>query len=106
MITLGLDEVGRGSWAGPLVAGAVILDRPIRGLKDSKLLSRAQRRELSIKIEKNALAIGLGWVEPATIDEIGLTASVRLAMQQALAAIDMSYDELIIDGNINFFPDN
>jgi ribonuclease HII len=106
MVTLGLDEVGRGSWAGPLVAGAVVLGRPIKGLKDSKLLTRAQRLELSKKIEENALAIGLGWVEPATIDKVGLTVSVRLAMQQALHAIEAQYDELIIDGNFNFFPNN
>jgi ribonuclease HII len=105
-MVLGLDEVGRGCWAGPLVAGAVVLDSPIAGLKDSKLLSRLQRLRLSAEIELNAKAIGLGWVQPSEIDELGLTASVRLAMQRAVEQIKCAYDEIIIDGNLNFLSDN
>jgi ribonuclease HII len=106
MVTIGTDEVGRGCWAGPLVAGAVILNAPIPELKDSKKLSRKQREKLAAKIEVQALASGLGWVQPAELDEIGLTAAVKLAMERALEQITIDYDELIIDGNLNFFPDN
>ncbi len=106
MIILGLDEVGRGCWAGPLVAGAAILARPIPGLADSKQLSSRRRAELSTIILAQARALGLGWVQPAEIDAIGLTAAVKLAMQRALEQISVDYDELIIDGNYNFFPNN
>ncbi len=105
MITVGIDEVGRGCWAGPLVAGAVILDQPIKGLNDSKLLSKAQRGKLAATIEEQALAVGLGWVDAATIDDIGLTAAVRLAMQRALEQIRLPYEQIIIDGHFNFLAD-
>ncbi len=106
MIVAGVDEVGRGCWAGPLVAGAVILDRPISGLKDSKLLTKRQRGSLESEIRIMATAIGLGWVSPAEIDRLGLTKAVSLAMRRALEQIVMDYDEIIIDGNFNFFPKN
>src|ERR1700679_2876455 len=103
MTTVGIDEVGRGCWAGPLVAGAVILDKLIPGLKDSKKLSKKQRETLIEQIYEQALAVGLGWVQPAELDEIGLTAAVKLAMGRALEQIKIDYNELIIDGNLNFF---
>lgn len=105
MIIVGIDEVGRGSLAGPLVAGAVVLGSPIQGLKDSKLLTRLQREKLDVIIRKKALSFGLGWVEPGELDEIGLTAACRLAMSQALSQITCNYDEIIIDGNYNFLSD-
>lgn len=105
MITVGIDEVGRGCWAGPVVAGAVILNRPIDGLKDSKKLSKKQRESLTEAINEDA-AVGLGWVEAFTVDEIGITEAVRLAMQRALDQITVEYDEVIIDGHLNFLPDN
>lgn len=106
MLTVGLDEVGRGCWAGPLVAGAVILGEKISGLQDSKVLSKIQREKLAAEIEVQALAIGLGWVTSAEVDSIGLTEAVRLAMQRALAEIKIAFDEIIIDGNYNFFPED
>jgi ribonuclease HII len=104
MIVVGIDEVGRGCWAGPLVAGAVILGEPIDGLADSKVLSKAQRIELAEEIKSKAIAYGLGWVAPAFIDMYGLTTSVQRAMQQALAALNSEYDSVIIDGNYNYLP--
>lgn len=101
---MGIDEVGRGCWAGPLVAGAVILNRSIAGLRDSKKLTKAQRQKLDAEIRVHAVAIGIGWVTPAEIDEIGLTAAVGLAMERAVAEIQEPYDEMIIDGNYNFLP--
>src|ERR1700749_3099316 len=104
MISVGIDEVGRGCWAGPLVAGAVILNDPIAGLKDSKKLSKKQRERLAADIQIKAAAIGLGWVWPDELEEIGLTGAVKLAMKRALGQITVDYEELIIDGNLNFFP--
>jgi ribonuclease HII len=106
MIIVGIDEVGRGCWAGPLVAGAVILGKPIGGLKDSKKLSKKQREKLAAEIQIKAIAIGLGWVTPAEVDELGLTLAVGLAMKRALEQVTAAYDEIIIDGNCNFFPEN
>lgn len=106
MIIVGIDEVGRGCWAGPLVAGAVMLNEPITGLKDSKKLTKSQREQLSVDISLMADAIGLGWVEAHEIDEIGLTQAVRLAMERALEQISAGYDQIIIDGNHNYMPDN
>ncbi|HUC90270.1 MAG TPA: ribonuclease HII, partial [Patescibacteria group bacterium] len=66
---VGLDEVGRGCWAGPLAAGAVLLGEPIKGLKDSKKLSKLQRERLDAEIRVSALAFGVGWTTPAEIDQ-------------------------------------
>ncbi len=106
MVIVGIDEVGRGCWAGPLVAGAVVLSKPTKGLRDSKQLSKAQREKLSLIIENEALAISLGWVTPSEIDELGLTESVRLAMHRALKEIRVNYDQIIIDGNFNYLNGN
>lgn len=105
MLTVGIDEVGRGCWAGPLVAGAVLLRQPIPGLKDSKLLSKKRREELAAIIQSEALAIGLGWVDASTIDKVGITTAVKMAMEQALQQIETTYEEVIIDGHINFLEE-
>lgn len=99
---VGIDEVGRGCWAGPVVAGAVVLDEPLRGIKDSKLLTRQQRQNWAVKIEAAASYIGLGWSQASEVDELGLTQAVRLAMERALAKLPASYESIIIDGNYNF----
>ena len=110
---LGVDEVGRGCWAGPLVAGAVILPAESAStstpklwkLGDSKKLTKQQREQADLHIRKEALGIGLGWVTPEEVDAIGLTEAVRLAMRRAVEQIGHTYDQLIIDGNYNFLPD-
>jgi ribonuclease HII len=104
MLTVGIDEVGRGCWAGPVAAAAVILGNNIPGLKDSKKLSAPQRECLAAEIKAHALAIGIGWTTPQEVDQLGLTEAVRKAMQRALAEITLSFDEIIIDGSFNFFP--
>lgn len=100
---LGIDEVGRGPWAGPLVVGAVVLGGTvIEGLTDSKKLTKKQRERLDIEIREKAAGIGLGWVEVATIDEIGLSQALVLATKLAVEQITVPYHEIIIDGTINF----
>lgn len=103
---VGVDEVGRGCWAGPLAAGAVLLRQPIAGLKDSKKLTKQQREKLDVTIRIEALAIGVGWATVEEIDQFGLTEAVRLAMARALQLITIPYKQIIIDGNYNFFADN
>jgi ribonuclease HII len=102
----GVDEVGRGCWAGPLAAGAVILGQPIGGLKDSKKLTKNQRQGLAKLIEEKAVYAGLGWASPAEVDELGLSRATALAMRRALRRMDCEYDEIIIDGKFNFLADN
>lgn len=103
MATLGIDEVGRGCWAGPLVAAAVVLGEPIDGLRDSKKLSKKRREELAALIHEQAEAVGIGWATSVEVDDLGLTRAVQLAMLRAVKRVDSDYDEVIIDGNTNFF---
>lgn len=104
-VIVGIDEVGRGSWAGPLLVGAVILSGPApAGVTDSKLLTPARRRYLARAIKSRSTAIGLGWVRASEIDAIGLGAALKLAAERALAALETRYDQIIIDGTINFLP--
>jgi len=102
---VGIDEVGRGCWAGPVVAGAVVLDAPIAGLRDSKLLTARRRQSLAMEIEVSAAAFGIGWVDAAELDAIGLSAAVGLAMRRALSAISLPYGKVIVDGSYNFLAD-
>ena len=100
---LGIDEVGRGPWAGPLVIGAVILGgADIEGLTDSKKLSKKRREALDIEIRDKASGIGLGWVSAQEIDQIGLSEALVLATIRAVEQIIVPYHEIIIDGTINF----
>lgn len=100
---LGIDEVGRGPWAGPLVVGAVVLgDMKIDGLTDSKKLSKLKRKKLSAKIYETADGVGLGWVSAKEIDELGLSEALRLATRRAVRQIHAPFHEIIIDGTVNF----
>jgi ribonuclease HII len=95
----GLDEVGRGSWAGPVVAAAVVLPERhrISGLRDSKLLSALQRETLYKRILDRADSIGVGCVEVDVIDRINILQATKLAMRQAVERLAPSPDHLIID---------
>lgn len=104
---LGIDEVGRGAWAGPLVVGAVVLGgAQIDGLTDSKKLTAPRRRALAGEIKDKAVAIGLGWVSAETIDKIGLSEALKMATRLAVKDIDAPYDEIIIDGTIKLLDDD
>lgn len=102
---LGIDEVGRGPWAGPLVVGAVVLDEEIPGLNDSKKLSKKRREELDVIIRDKAAGYGLGWVHADELDELGMSAALRLATRRAVSQVHAPYQEIIIDGTINFLAD-
>ncbi len=103
-VIVGIDEVGRGPLAGPLVAAAVALtdDKLPFEVRDSKLLSIAQREELVPQIQRHALSVGLGWVDHVTIDRYGLTLATRKAMSQAVRALKLPYDQAILDGSYNY----
>lgn len=97
----GVDEVGRGPLAGPVVAAAVILDpaRPIAGLNDSKKLSEKRREQLFDLICERALAWSLGRAEVDEIDRINILQASLLAMQRAVVGLTMPPTHALVDGN-------
>lgn len=95
----GIDEVGRGPLAGPVVSAAVILDerKPIIGLDDSKKLSLKKRTELFEEIKEKAIAVGIGIVDSKGIDQHNILGATKLAMQQAVDHLEPFADFLLID---------
>ena len=109
MVILGIDEVGRGPLAGPLVIGAVVLpgDRPewVEELRDSKKLSAKKREGLSEVIWREAEGVGLGWVSPKELDEVGISKALRLATRRAVKSVQglhANFSQIVIDGKVNF----
>ena len=132
MAILGIDEVGRGPWAGPLVIGAVVLKERFdesntpqenedwqNDLADSKKLTARKREKLAPIIKEKALSFGLGWVSASELDEIGLAEALKLATRRAICALlkidqkqneksltnlpdELPFSEIIIDGTSNF----
>lgn len=97
----GVDEVGRGPLAGPVVTAAVILDpaRPIAGLADSKKLSEKKREQLVPEIEANVLAFAYGRAEVDEIDQLNILHASLLAMRRAVLALPIMPQEVWVDGN-------
>ena len=95
----GVDEVGRGPLAGPVVAAAVILPKNIEdlGFDDSKKLSASKREEIYRLIQEKAIAIGIGIVDADIIDQVNIYQASRLAMQQAVSELKIQPDYLLID---------
>jgi len=103
---LGIDEAGRGPCAGPLVVGAVVLGgAEIEGLTDSKKLTKNKREILYDEVVEKAAAYASGWVSARELDEIGMSAALRLATRRAVEGIATPYSEIIIDGTVNFLAD-
>lgn len=95
----GCDEAGRGCLAGPVVAAAVILTKPIEGLNDSKQLTPKKRNELRIIIEKEAFAFAIAIVSPERIDEVNILNASIEAMHLALDKLPQTPEHILIDGN-------
>jgi len=95
----GVDEVGRGSLFGCVVAAAVILDPEvrIRGLRDSKLLERERREVLSERIKEHAIAWAIAAVDAAKIDQINIYQASRVAMREAVSQLNPGADHLLVD---------
>ena len=101
----GLDEAGRGAWAGPVSAGAVILPHALRadlcitlkGVRDSKQMTARQRFAWAVKIRRTALAWGVGFASHTEIDAMGILPATRLAMQRALAQLSLPPQHLLLD---------
>ncbi|HEY2004428.1 MAG TPA: ribonuclease HII [Candidatus Saccharimonadia bacterium] len=103
-LVAGIDEVGRGCWAGPVVAAAVVLPDSCRlpGVHDSKLLTAAQRTACARLIKHRALAVGIGWVSVAEIDAHGLSWAVQQSGLRALYGLRYPYHAILLDGNHNY----
>ncbi|MEU6881691.1 ribonuclease HII [Streptomyces sp. NPDC046712] len=103
-IVAGVDEVGRGAWAGPVTVCAAItgLRRPPEGLTDSKLITPKRRTALAAELEKWVTAYALGHSSPQEIDELGMTAALRLAAVRALEALPVRPEAVILDGKHDY----
>lgn len=104
----GLDEVGRGCWAGPVVAAAVVLPLErlraapalLAGVDDSKRLTARQREAAAGRVWEVALGVGIGLVSPALVDALGIVGATRLAMRQAVGRLGLAPDFLLVDGRL------
>jgi len=106
-VVAGVDEVGRGAWAGPVSVGVALvsaaqLRRLPKGIRDSKLLSPQQRERLFAPLAAAVLAYAVGHASATECDELGMTAAQRLAACRAFEAVGEETDELVVDGNFNF----
>jgi ribonuclease HII len=100
MIIAGVDEAGRGPWAGPVVAAAVILrGQAPEGLADSKRLTAARREHLFAELHASACLIGVGEASVAEIDALNILEANHLAMIRAVAALPEAPDHVLVDGN-------
>lgn len=103
-VVAGVDEVGRGAWAGPATYAAVVLppDRRMYKIRDSKILDPQRREELAARLEDFALGIGIGHASNREIDTLGLSRALCLAAQRAVDALPLDPDVLLLDGNWDF----
>ncbi len=103
-VVVGIDEVGRGAWAGPLTLGAAVLprDRRVNGVRDSKQLTEARREQLFPRVTEWCDAWAVGHASAAECDEMGMSAAQRLAARRALDGLGVDVDIVLIDGNWDF----
>lgn len=100
----GIDEVGRGAWAGPVVAAAIVLPKTpsisvaLADVRDSKMLSPRQRERLDELIRAHAIAVGVGMVDPQIVDTQGLLPATACAMNDAIASLCLCPDHVLVDG--------
>lgn len=103
-VVAGVDEVGRGAWAGPVTVCAAVtgLRRPPEGLTDSKLLTPKRRAEIAGALDSWVTSHALGHSSPDEIDRLGMTAALRLAAVRALEALPVQPEAVILDGNHDY----
>ncbi|GAA2749009.1 ribonuclease HII [Kitasatospora cinereorecta] len=103
-VVVGLDEVGRGAWAGPVTVGAAVtgLRKPPEGLTDSKLLTERRRAALAPVLADWVTAYAIGQASSEECDELGMTAALRLAATRALEALPVRPDAVILDGKHDY----
>lgn len=103
-VVVGVDEVGRGSWAGPLTVGAAVVpaDRRVYKIRDSKVLTEDEREALFGRIAGWCASWAVGHASPEECDELGMSEAQRLAARRAIAGLQVSPDQVLVDGNWDF----
>ena len=105
-VVCGIDEVGRGAWAGPVTVAAVVpAPEHLRGVHDSKQLTRREREKAARAVRRWAVAVGVGHASHVECDELGMTAALRTAALRALAELDaqgFTPDRIVLDGNHDY----
>jgi ribonuclease HII len=103
-VVVGVDEVGRGAWAGPIMVGAAVLprDKRVNGVRDSKMLTEAQREKLFDRIAEWCVAWAVGGASHEECDTLGMSAAQKLAAQRAIDGLGVEPDSVLIDGNWDF----
>lgn len=103
-VVVGVDEVGRGAWAGPITVGAAVLprDRRVYGVRDSKMLREPEREKLFDRIAAWCAAWGVGSASQEECDAMGMADAQRLAARRALEALGTQPDRVLVDGNWDF----
>ncbi len=106
-VVVGLDEVGRGAWAGPLTIAAVVVPRVgrVQGIRDSKQVPEARREQLHDRIVDWCEWVSVGHVAAQECDEIGMSAALRLAGRRALDGLGVEVDRILLDGSWDFLGD-
>lgn len=101
---VGMDEVGRGAWAGPLSIGAVIVprERRVYKIRDSKMLTESEREALFSRLTEWCVTWAVGHASPRECDELGMSAAMTLAANRALDGLGVEPDHLLLDGNWDF----
>ena len=101
---VGIDEVGRGSWAGPLTVGAAVvpLDRRVYKIRDSKMLTEDEREALFDRIAEWCVSWSVGHASAQECDELGMSDAQRLAARRAIMGLGMEPDHVLVDGNWDF----
>ncbi|MGB7859359.1 MAG: ribonuclease HII [Acidimicrobiia bacterium] len=101
---VGVDEVGRGAWAGPLSVGAAIVphDKRVYKIRDSKMLTEIEREALFDRVADWCVSWSVGHASPAECDELGMSDAQRLAARRALDALKVHPDDVLVDGNWDF----
>lgn len=103
-VVVGVDEVGRGSWAGPLTIAAVVVpkDRRVYKIRDSKMLTEAEREALFDRVASWCELWAVGEVSAADCDRLGMSEAQRLAARRALAGLGCEPDQVLVDGSWDF----
>lgn len=103
-IVVGIDEVGRGAWAGPISVGAAVIpkDRRVYKIRDSKILTEAEREALFERVAEWCEAWSVGHASFTECDELGMSDAQRLAAQRAIEGLGVAPDHVLVDGNWDF----
>ena len=103
-VVVGMDEVGRGAWAGPLSVGAAVVprNRRVYKVRDSKMLTEPEREGLYERLAQWCEAWAVGHASHAECDELGMSAALTLAASRALDGLGMDFDHVLLDGNWDF----